>query len=206
MSGHYYHKKPDCSCKKPCGYKKPECDYKVLKCGDTEIYFKKHTAKVKCVEKVTDIAGYYLICGEKSIENDSCEAPSLDPVERCLVVQIVQNVEHPRFGYMQILNVTDSCPILLKIVDTHKDDYCKKFAMIGAGGNGARTYDFKFVESRCNKLKKFKYTFAQGFSDNTVGSIVTQLAAVGGGEGCRVDEEDVEELLAMFPEGQCEVV
>lgn len=195
----------DCYKKKVgCGYKKPDHGYKVIKCGDTEIVYKKGSAHVKCVEKVTDISGFYLICGEKGIENTSCESSTIVKTERCLVVQIVQYEEHPRFGYLQILNVTDSCPILLQIVDTHKDDFCKKFKMIGAGGNGARTYEFEFKKVRCNKLKEFKYTFVQGFSNNVVGSVTSQLSATGHGSAHRVEEDDVGDLIAMFPEGQCE--
>lgn len=198
----HHHGKRDCGCKS-----KPDCgDYKKIKCGCTEVIFKKNTAKVKCVEKLPCVAGYYLICREQTIENTSCEAPSLEPVERCLVVQIVQSEENPKFAYLQILNVTDSCPILLQLVEIHSKDPCKKWKMIGAGGNGARSYDFKLGDIRCWKVKDFKYTFVQGFSDNVVGSITTQLAATGCGCACRVDEEDVADLIDQFPEGQCEVV
>lgn len=197
----------DCYKKKVgCGYKKSEHDYTVVKCGDTEIVYKTGTAKTKCVEKVTDISGFYLICGEKGIENASCDSSSIVQTERCLVVQIVQYEENPRFGYLQILNVPDSCPVLLQIVDTHKDDSCKKFAMIGAGGNGARTYDFKFTKTRCNKLKEFKYTFIQPGLDgfDPVPSVLS--SATGHGSAHRVDEEDVADLVAMFANGQCNTV
>lgn len=198
-------------CKKGHGYKKTPhhgCgEYEHVKCGCTEIIYKPGTARVKCDDKYPCIAGYYLICHEQTIENNyettPCGSVDLTPTVRCLVVQIVQSFDDSKFGTMQILNVTDSCPILLQLVENGTKDYCNNYSMIGAGGNAARTYDFKLDDVKCSELKCFSYTFVQGFS--VIDANLSFQAATGCGKAERVCESDVPSLIAKYTDGQCGV-
>ena len=199
--------KSDCGCSG--GYKKHDCgcgsQYEKVKCGCAEIVYKKGTAKVSCHEKFPCVEGYWLVCREKSIENNYEESPCGDvdlhnPVVKCLVIEAKQ---YGKFVTLQILNVTDSCPILCTIVDNYSKDPCRKWKMIGAGGNAARHYDFKFGDIKCYEVKDFSYNFVQGAS-LVIDETSTQFqAATGCGNAWRICEHHYQEYVDKYPEGDC---
>ncbi len=199
-----------CDCKSKHGFKH-DCDpcgkFKKVKCGCTDIWFKKGTAKVVCRKKLPWVAGFFLICREKTLANNyntDTVCGLVEPVsELCLVVQVTQNEDHPKFCTIQVLNVTNFCPILCKLVKVDGKDHCPKWKMVGAGGNAARNYVFKLKNIKCWEVNKFSYHFTQGRSSVNNSSSTSQ-AAVGCGNAHRICEDEVQTLIDRFSEGVCD--